>query len=40
VNDKTFAMKWSKQTDKAYNWAVKQTWDIRVNEWLDLINTL
>ena len=40
VNDKTFAMKWSKQTDKAYKWAVKQTWDIRVNEWLNLIDTL
>ena len=40
VNDKTFAMKWSKQTDKAYKWAVKQTWEIRVNEWLNLIDTL
>tara|TARA_B100000787_G_scaffold10994_2_gene8217 strand:- start:1121 stop:2236 length:1116 start_codon:yes stop_codon:yes gene_type:complete len=40
VNDKTFSRKWSKQTVNAKRWAMKQTWDIRVNEWLDLINTL
>ena len=40
VEDKTFAMKWSKQTNKAYKWAVKQTWNTRVNDWLNLIDSL
>lgn len=38
--DRTFARKWVKQTDKAYEWAKTQTWDVRVNEWLNLINSL
>jgi len=40
VNDRTFSRQWSKQTGKAYNWAVKQTWDIRVKQWLNLINSV
>ena len=40
VNDRSLARSWSIKTKHANEWAIKQTWDNRVNEWLDLIDTL
>ena len=38
--DRSFARLWSNKTIKANDWARKQTWDNRVNEWLHLINSV
>ena len=40
VNDRSFARRWSNKTIVAREWAIKQTWDNRVNEWLHLINSV
>tara|TARA_B110000211_G_scaffold193034_1_gene220576 strand:- start:2882 stop:3997 length:1116 start_codon:yes stop_codon:yes gene_type:complete len=40
VNDRSFAREWSNKTIVAREWAIKQTWDNRVNEWITLINNI
>tara|TARA_R110001606_G_scaffold9204_2_gene40028 strand:+ start:5458 stop:6570 length:1113 start_codon:yes stop_codon:yes gene_type:complete len=40
TTDRTFARLWSNKTIVAREWAIKQTWNNRVTEWLSLIDTL
>ncbi len=40
VNDRSFAREWSNKTIVAREWAIKQTWDNRVIEWVELINNI
>jgi hypothetical protein len=38
VNDKTVAVKMNSKMDKAYVWAMTQTWDVRAHQWLQMFN--